>query len=184
MKSKDHKVLSKYLIEKTEYSISYRCRYAFIYGTLEPDLNPFTYLRGSLNQQMLRGHNYDNVQNTIKKLINKLKNEKEWGVRKCFLLGKLIHYIADIFTYPHNRIFTGTLKEHCQYESEFHLYFNAMLERDVVMGIPDYDRGLFQQIEEYHQQYLKAQRDFSSDSIYIVAITSMVFSYFMEVYQY
>ena len=28
-------------------------------------------------------------------------------------LGEVIHYLADYFTFPHNTIYPGNLKDHC-----------------------------------------------------------------------
>ena len=33
-------------------------------------------------------------------------------------LGEIFHYIADYFTFPHNKTFTGSLVEHNSYEKE------------------------------------------------------------------
>ena len=43
-----------------------------------------------------------------------------------YLLGKLIHYIADAFTFPHNNVFKGNLVQHCKYENKLHqAYLNG-----------------------------------------------------------
>lgn len=33
-------------------------------------------------------------------------------------LGQISHYLADYFTYPHNKIYPGSLKDHCSYEEK------------------------------------------------------------------
>lgn len=180
MKTKDHKMLSKYLMKQMDCPIDLIGKSAFLLGTVEPDYNPITYLRGSIHQQTMRGHNYDNARNYIKKLIDKLQNPKINEVRKYILLGKLVHYTADAFTYPHNNIFTGNLKEHCIYEEKFHKYFYEKLQYANIMNIPESEENLFHQIEEMHKNYLQEKRDFFSDGIYILSVTSIVFHFFTE----
>ena len=33
-------------------------------------------------------------------------------------LGQISHYLADYFTFPHNTIYPGSLKDHCSYEEK------------------------------------------------------------------
>ncbi|HWS42189.1 MAG TPA: zinc dependent phospholipase C family protein [Pseudoflavonifractor sp.] len=50
----------------------------------------------------------------------KTAKQKKWSPQDYFRLGKLMHYIADAFTCPHNESFTGTLWSHRIYEAHLH----------------------------------------------------------------
>lgn len=71
---------------------------------------------------------------------------------KNYLLGKLIHYIADAFTFPHNNVFKRNLVQHCKYENKL------------------------------HQAYLNGERICATDYQYILNATTLVFGYFSEEY--
>ena len=116
MKTIDHEELSRYLMEKFDYPVKKRLKYAFILGSIEPDYNPVTYLRGSVKVEKFRGHNFENAHVCIEKLIDKIETKSMTEVKRCYLLGKLIHYIADAFTFPHNNTFKVGLIENCLYE--------------------------------------------------------------------
>ena len=122
MKTKDHKIMAKHLLNCADIYIAKSLKAAFILGNIEPDRNPFTYLRGSIKNQMLRGHNFDNSYESIVKLVRRIQLHGCTRMRDFYLLGKLTHYVADAFTFPHNKEFTGGLLEHCNYESTLHLY--------------------------------------------------------------
>ena len=49
MQTRDHKKLAEmFASEMSRKRIPYICKKAFIYGNIEPDKNPFTYLHGML----------------------------------------------------------------------------------------------------------------------------------------
>ena len=47
----------------------------------------------------------------------------------CYRAGKLTHYIADAFTFPHNDGFTGNIKNHMSYERRLHYKFSQYLDK-------------------------------------------------------
>lgn len=120
MQTRDHRLLSNYLLNNSVIYIPENIRPFFIWGSIEPDYNVFTYLRGSIRKQVLRGHNYDNVIDSINSLITRLQDGMKNKYSYFYLLGKLIHYVADAFTFPHNKEFEGSLAEHCRYEHKLH----------------------------------------------------------------
>lgn len=69
---------------------------AFVLGNIEPDLNVFTYLHGMTHYEKLRGHSYDNVLPSMERLLKKIERRKYFGIRGYYLLGKVMHYTADI----------------------------------------------------------------------------------------
>ena len=63
---------------------------------------------------------YLNSKKSVFKMIDKLKNKENWSAFDFFKLGKFIHYVTDAFTYTHNDMFTGSVRQHVVYEEELH----------------------------------------------------------------
>lgn len=128
MQTRDHKSLGKYLLQQTEQELPFLYKMAFIVGNVEPDRNVFTYLHGMLRGKRFHGHNYENILPVMQKLYKSLQKGRYFGIRKYYHLGKLIHYTADAFTYPHNEVYKEGLIEHCRYERQLHDRFLIMLQ--------------------------------------------------------
>lgn len=120
MQTKDHKILAVFLADEMEQTIPHCYKKAFIFGNIEPDRNLFTYLHGLAWGKKFHGHNYENVLLVMKKLFDSLQRRERFGIREYYRLGKLTHYVADAFTFPHNSVFHGNIKKHCKYESILH----------------------------------------------------------------
>lgn len=91
-------------------------------------------------------------------------------------LGQLIHYLADYFTFPHNKIYDGSLKDHCAYEKQLKLTMNEYLasgevQLNVAAGMRV--RSL-EELTEYvlnvHKEYLEDTHTVEEDCRYIVSI--------------
>ena len=145
-----------------------------------------TYFRGSIHgEEKLRGHNYENVQKYMEKLTNKLTKKLEKGgmgtIRQSFLLGKLVHYVADSFTYPHNSIFPGNLREHCQYETELHDYVNKTISSvGVNMESIDDGRDIVEYLREMHDRYVSEALGCENDYRHITHAISVVTERFWQ----
>ena len=120
MKAVSHRLLGLHLARHYLQGRSPLQLKAFQLGCVEPDKNPATYLKGSIRAQMLRGHNYRSAKKYIQQLCRRLRSKGLSSLWDYYTLGKLIHYIADAFTYPHNDHFPGDLKAHREYESALH----------------------------------------------------------------
>ena len=141
-----------------------------------------TYFRGSIRgEEKLRGHNYENVMKYMEKLTKKLEKGGMGTVRQSFLLGKLVHYVADSFTYPHNSIFPGNLREHCQYETELHDYVNQMISSDNV-NLDSIDDGIdiVEYLEEIHYRYVSEALGCENDYRHITHAISVVTERFWQ----
>lgn len=174
MQTKDHKMLAEYLISEIGQDVPGIYRRAFILGSIEPDRNPFTYLHGLVRGKKFHGHNYENILPVIEKLFRSLRSKRRWGVREYYRFGKLLHYAADAFTFPHNRTFTGNLKEHCRYEKELHQRFISMLRKPrkyLVHLVQNSKRSSFPEyIKSLHEEYLQRARSCENDCSYIALI--------------
>ena len=99
---------------------------------------------------------------------------KDWGIREYYHLGKLTHYLADAFTFLHNRAFEGSLKEHCKYEKELHERFINMLHKRVCPDRKGEAASCFEDIEVLHERYLQRAANYENDCSYIFAVGKML----------
>ena len=176
MRTADHMNLSRYIMDHMDAGASKLQKAAFIFGSIEPDINMLTYFRGSIHgEEKLRGHNYENVMKYMEKLTKKLEKGGMGTVRQSFLLGKLVHYVADSFTYPHNSLFPANLKEHCQYETELHDYVNKTISSvGVNMESIDDGRDIVKYLREMHDRYVSEAPGCENDYRHITHAISVV----------
>jgi len=176
MQTRDHKILAVRLLSAVRRDVPHICRIAFIFGSIEPDRNPFTYLHGMPVNEKLRGHNYENILPVMKKLFETLTSSGKYGIREYYLLGKLAHYTADSFTFPHNRVFGGGLLEHCRYESRLHKRIISRI-RSSRQPEPAAARvNSFEDIRRLHEEYLHDAGNCDNDCDYILRAASGVTS--------
>ena len=182
MRTVDHMNLSRYIMDHMDAGASKLQKAVFVFGSIEPDINMLTYLRGSIHgEEKLRGHNYENVMKYMEKLTKKLEKGGMGTVRQSFLLGKLVHYVADSFTYPHNSIFPGNLKEHCQYETELHDYVNKMISSvGVNMDSIDAELDIVEYLRELHDRYVSETPGCENDYRYITNAITIVTERFWQ----
>lgn len=182
MKTLDHKILAKKFIENMK-GICEKKKKAFSLGCISPDYNVFTYIKGSLKHTMLHGHNYLNSKKSVFKMIDKLKDKKEWSTFDFFKLGKLIHYVTDAFTYTHNDMFKGNIQQHVVYEEKLHdsveyLWndennkFKEEIESD----------NIYNYYEKMHEKYEKSLPGFTTDVMYIKEVCTFFIDTLLEKY--
>ena len=123
MRGKSHSCLGQYLIHHYMPHTGILQQKAFLFGCIQPDRNPLTYLKGSVRCGWLRGHNYDNAQWFLRRISRRLEDRQALGLWDYYTLGKLIHYTADAFTYAHSRDFPHRLSRHREYETALQEHF-------------------------------------------------------------
>ena len=123
MRAKSHHALGQYLLDRYLKQIPGFHARAFLFGCVQPDRNPLTYLKGSMRYQWFRGHNYPHTRRFIRRLSRRLENRQYWSVLDYYAMGKLIHYTADAFTYAHNADFDQSLSFHRKYEDALQKHF-------------------------------------------------------------
>ena len=130
MRTADHRRLGQYLLREIEEykNLPLLHKISFIWGNIEPDINYVTYLKGFSENKKFQGHHSQNGMKHIKKLTEKIEG-KPLNVITCYRAGKLTHYIADAFTFPHNDGFTGNIKNHMSYERRLHCKFYQYLDK-------------------------------------------------------
>lgn len=150
-------------------------RKAFCLGSVLPDIKP-----SFITKRHEFYGTFHEVQEKLKVLVedgtDRYKERVFWR-----RMGEIFHYIADYFTFPHNRTFTGTLVEHNSYEKEL----KNQLKSYIRNGDADQYAGYairftsFGQLTEYiqdkHAVYLKKERNISDDIRYILNVCFQVF---------
>ena len=173
LQKRSHKLLASTLLENVQGFRARRFELAFLFGSFQPDCNPLTYLKGSLRAYKLRGHNYSNSQCYIYSRISRLQRRDRWTIWQYYTLGKLTHYLADAFTYPHNENYPDSMLCHHQYETDLRAYLEAYLStrsprreksrQDVVAAL-----------QELHRQYMAGVADMRKDVQFILKATSIL----------
>lgn len=173
MHKRSHKLLAQTVMDSYGGFGSRRFRLAFLVGSVQPDCNPLSYLKGSLHALPLRGHNYSNSQRYIERSIRTLQSRRTWSVRQYYRLGKLSHYMADAFTCPHNENFTQSQLEHHQYETLLRLQLAQRLEHSAAIRARARE-DLIPAIRTLHRHYLDAPSDRERDLRYILLSNSLL----------
>ena len=135
---------------------------AFLFGSFQPDCNPLTYLKGSLRAYKFRGHNYSNSQHYIYSRISRLQRRQRWTIWQYYTLGKLTHYRADAFTYPHNENYPDSMLCHHQYETDLRAYLEEYLATRALRR-EKFRQDVADALQELHRQYMAGVADMRKD---------------------
>lgn len=113
MRKKSHISLANHIVKVSGMENFDKHRKAFYIGSILPDCRPsFLTKRHEITET------FDLVESGIEKLTEGYTEKAQLSTMYFTKLGEVIHYIADYFTFPHNKEYTGNLKEHCVYEGE------------------------------------------------------------------
>ena len=169
MKGKSHALLGQYLVGRNLSGCSQLRVRAFLFGCVQPDRNPATYLKGSLRRQWLRGHNWENAQRYMQRVSGRLERRRTLHIWDYYTLGKLVHYTTDAFTYAHNAAFPTDLRIHKAYEAKLQAYFLQYLA-----GSPEI-RGdgavpVMEAIRQQHRTYLQCPAGIRRDAVFSVRV--------------
>lgn len=181
MRKKSHIGLARFLTDYKHQELLASHRYFFYVGSILPDCR--------LSFLTTR-HNIESTLPLIQEYLERIRLHRIRTVntylnrRDCITLGQIHHYIADYFTYPHNSIYPGSLKDHCSYEQFLKLrlreYFQSG-EASHVQFVPLESqmstREIIHFIKQKHEEYLNLpSHDIESDCQYIIAINQSVLS--------
>lgn len=173
MKKRSHKLLASTLLEYKHGFQARRYEWAFLFGSFQPDCNPLTYLKGSLRAYKFRGHNFSNSQAYINNHIRRLQQRTRWSIWQYYTLGKLTHYLADAYTYPHNPDYPCTMLDHHNYETDFRRFMRGYLAHQHLRR-QQARRDLIAALEELHEQYMATRASMLRDANYILKATSLL----------
>lgn len=177
MRKKSHISLARYLVENLNDEELKKHKFSFYLGSILPDIKPsFLYRRHEIEGT------YSAVKRHILLLAEGTKNiQKKKQGRKYYMdLGQISHYLADYFTFPHNKIYTGSLKEHCSYEEKLKHDLRTYLQsgeaakqrlKDIELKSAE---GLCDFIEQIHCDYIAARHNMENDIWHIVEMNKRV----------
>ena len=192
MQKRSHLLLAQSLLRREQGFPARRYELAFLFGSFQPDCNPFSYLKGSLRNKLFGGHTYGNSRRYISRRIRRLQSRRRWNLWNYYALGQLTHYVADAFTWPHNPHFPGVGWEHHVYETELRLALHSRLSADgprplsgvsadkrplsdAPRPLPDVAATLPDKLETLHEQYLaEARPGLDADIAYILKASDLL----------
>lgn len=175
MRKKSHILLARYLADQMPVAESLQShRKAFCLGSILPDIRP---------SFVTKRHEYfgtiDEIQEKIRALVEQNPSEcKERVYWRNF--GEVMHYMADYFTFPHNKTYTGSLLEHNKYEKILKNRLKAYIQTGAAetyacramhfTSLAD----LIDFIKISHASYLRKTRNITEDINYILTICYQV----------
>lgn len=175
MRKKSHILLGRYLADQMSevYSLQQH-RKAFCLGNIMPDLKP-----SFLTTRHEFFGTFDHLQNKMRALVE--KNPEEENARVYWRrFGEVMHYMADYFTFPHNKTYEGNLAAHNSYEAEL----KNRLRECILSGAADSQleeakqfesfEELVEYIRERHAYYLERPRCIADDIRFILRVCYQV----------
>ncbi len=172
MKTETHYKLALMLCDRCFSCLSAAQRKRFILGCVEPDINPFSYLRGFKTHPFF-GHDWPNAKSFIVSSLERLSV----GQTGSYWFGVLTHYLCDAFTNPHNSGVFGGVRQHTIYEKRLHSFVLQSSNR-LGSNIKLTNGSLVDWIVKLHNRYEKTEQSFVTDADFIISAvqaTSAVF---------
>ena len=173
MQKRSHVLLARTLLPHMPHAVSRWQRYAFVFGSFQPDCNPFTHLRGSLRHRWFRGHSFPNAHTYVERHADRLAGQSRWNLRHYYTLGKLTHYVADAFTLPHNEAFRQSLAAHHAYERQLRSVFAREAHSFALRHVGTL-AGSTAAIVQLHAQYRSAPSGHERDAQYILQANALL----------
>lgn len=160
---------------------------SFYIGSILPDIKPsFLYKKHEMTGT------FPSIKRHIKRLSEGEKAVEKKGRKYYMDLGQISHYLADYFTFPHNKIYPGGLKEHCSYEEKLKKDLRSFIRsgeaQNVTLLSGEGQRQRFHNAEalcEYiqgaHEDYLARKHGVEEDIRHIVAVNHKALQGMLEV---
>lgn len=174
MQTIDHKTLAYLLLSKNTNEKLNIFEKSFIFGCIEPDINFLTYMKGGIKyKKSFCGHTRKHSLDYILRILEYLQKQEKLNIIDFYRLGKIIHYIADSFTYPHTENFKGNIIEHMKYEKQLH----SLLEENK-LKIKINKNNDFKDLKKYlldnQKKYNKQNMEIKNDLKFIINICSVI----------
>lgn len=94
-------------------------------------------------------------------------------------MGIVLHYAADMFTFVHNIEFSGTMKEHIEYERRLHKVFSCAIGNWYKrMDTAPESSAVTETLSSLHDEYIKQGDNCGHDCIYIRRTSEFMTGYF------
>lgn len=186
MRKKSHISLARYMVDTLENEELKKHKLSFYLGSILPDIKPsFLYKRHEINGT------FPCIQKHIERLSEGEKALQKKGKKYYMDLGQISHYLADYFTFPHNTIYPGGLKEHCSYEEKLKNDLRAYIrsgeaaeqmkhqQKKKEIHFPD-AQSLCNYILNAHEEYIGRKHDVEDDIHHIVTVNWKALEGMME----
>lgn len=193
MRKKSHISLAKHIVNISGMQNFDKHRKAFYIGSILPDCKPsFLTKRHEINGT------FDVVRKGVEYLTQGYRSMDDLSTAYFTRLGEVIHYVADYFTFPHNREYPGSMKEHCVYEGqlkhELRAYIRQISEKGqagwrTACQLESLDRfrnvsDICEFLREEHTHYIRrGVHSVEQDCRYIVGICSKMVMAILHVCQ-
>lgn len=172
MRKKSHISLARYIVNNIEDKDLKKHKLSFYIGSVLPDIKPsFLYKRHEIEGT------YPDIRRHIERLSEGKKLVEKKKGRKYYMdLGQISHYLADYFTYPHNKIYPGSLKDHCSYEEKLKRDLRKYIKTDAAKPHKTEHaefknaKNLCDFIQKSHDDYLVRKHDVEDDIHHIVEV--------------
>ncbi len=184
MRKKSHISLARYMVANLGDENLKKHKLSFYIGSILPDIKPsFLYKRHEITQT------FPDLQIEMKKLTEGGKHRGKRGCGYFRDLGQISHYLADYFTFPHNDVFPGGLKEHCSYEEKLKRDLRSYLKESMLRKTEKNETG-FQNLEELihyiqasHEEYIGKKHDVAGDITHIVSVNRKAIAGLLELFK-
>ncbi|MDF2543728.1 MAG: hypothetical protein K0S47_3446 [Herbinix sp.] len=156
MRKKSHISLARFLMNNMQVKDLNEHKKAFYIGSILPDCTP-----SFLTKRHTIDETFDKLIKEIRKITVDYDVEKGLTGYYARHLGVITHYLADYFTFPHNSIFDGNIKEHCIYEKELKITLKSYVESDEAQRIREQSESyhtideILRFINQTHKEYIK-----------------------------
>lgn len=186
MRKKSHISLAKYMVESLGDEELRKHKLSFYIGSILPDIKPsFLYKKHEITGT------FPSISKHIKRLSEGEKAVEKKGRKYYMDLGQISHYLADYFTFPHNKIYPGGLKEHCSYEEKLKKDLRSYIKSGEVkkLAVFSEDRSkqqfhnaeaLCEYIQKAHDDYLAKKHGVEDDIRHIVSVNHRALQGMME----
>ena len=182
MRKKSHISLARYIVNSLDDKELKKHRFSFYIGSVLPDIKPsFIYKRHEINGTFPYVKKHIARLSEGQKVMNK-KNRKYYRD-----LGQVSHYLADYFTFPHNRTYPGSLKDHCSYEEKLKLNLREYIKsgraakQQIKKEKFENAKELCDFIQRAHDDYLAHKHDVEDDIRHIVEVNRKALAGMMDV---
>lgn len=188
MRKKSHISLARYMVNSLDDEGLKKHRLSFYIGSILPDIKPsFVYKKHEITGT------FPSIRKHIKRLSEGDKAVRKRGVKYYMDLGQISHYLADYFTFPHNKIYPGNLKDHCSYEEKLKRDLRSCLKNgkaESMIFFRDSQKqkqpfhnaeALCEYIEHAHEDYLARKHDVETDIRHILSVNKRALSGMIDV---
>lgn len=176
MRKKSHILLAKHIVSVSGMPGLDRHQKAFYVGSILPDCQP-----SFLTRRHEITATFDLVRHGIEKLTTGYHDMEELSTAYFTKLGEVLHYIADYFTFPHNKQYPGNIKQHCVYEGELkhklRAYVRNLKERVASEELEQFQSGadICSFLKREHRSYIRSRNhSVEEDCRHIVEVCTKV----------